>query len=125
MDHTLYKLEKTKMAFEQYRPINSKLCQPTFNYFKFHAISHFVQYIWNYGNTVNYNIAHSKAVHKYLLKVIYNKTNKKKYNSQIWQHNIRHTNIITIKDVIILEKVIEKEELPVGILNTITLVEIT
>ena len=50
---------------------------------------------------VNYDIAHSKAAHKYLLKMFYNKTNKKKYNLQIGQHNVRHTNIITIKDVII------------------------
>ncbi len=37
--HILYRLEKTKIAFEQHRPINFKLCRPTFNYPKFHAIS--------------------------------------------------------------------------------------
>ncbi len=42
MEHVLYRLEKTKIAFEQHWPINSKLCQPTFNYPKFHAISYFV-----------------------------------------------------------------------------------
>ena len=26
MEHALYKLENTKIAFEQHRPINSKLC---------------------------------------------------------------------------------------------------
>ena len=26
MEHVLYRLEKTKIAFEQYWPINSKLC---------------------------------------------------------------------------------------------------
>ena len=45
IEHALYKLEKTKIAFEQYRPINSKLCQPNFNYPKFYAIKHFVQCI--------------------------------------------------------------------------------
>lgn len=34
---------------------------------------------------------------------------KKKYKLQIWQYNIYHINIITIKDVIILEKVKEKK----------------
>ncbi len=42
MEHALYRLEKTKIAFESHRPIDAKLCRPTFNYPKFHAISHFV-----------------------------------------------------------------------------------
>ena len=66
IEHTLYKLEKTKIAFEQYLPIDSKLCQPIFNYPKIYPISYFVQYIWDYGSAVNYNTAYSKAVHKYL-----------------------------------------------------------
>ena len=31
MEHALYKLKKTKIVFEHHRPIDSKLCQPTFN----------------------------------------------------------------------------------------------
>ena len=104
-------LEKTKIASEQYWPINSKLWQPTFNCPKFYTISHFVQYIWNYSSVVNYNIAYSKAMHKYLLKAFSNKTSKKEYKLQIWQHNVHHTNIIAIKDVIILDQVREKEKL--------------
>ena len=42
MEYALYKLEKTKIAFEHHRQINSKLCWPIFNYPKFHVISHFV-----------------------------------------------------------------------------------
>ena len=117
MEHALYKLEKTKIAFEQHRPIDSKLCQPTFHYRKFHAISHFIQYIQNYGSAVNYDTAHSEAAHKYLLKAFYNRTNKKEYESQIWQHNVRHTNIIAMKDVIISEKIREKEKLSEGPLD--------
>lgn len=41
-------------------------------------------------------------MYKYLLKTFYNKTNKKEYNSQIWQYNKCSTNIIKIKDVIAL-----------------------
>ncbi len=62
-----------------------------------------------YGIAINYNTAHSEVAHKYLLKAYYNKTNKKEYKSQIGQHNVRYTNIIAIKDVIISEKVREKE----------------
>ncbi len=79
MEHALYKLEKTKIAFEQHQPIDSKLYRPIFNYLKFHAISHFIQYIRDYGSVVNYNTAHSKTAYKYLLKAFYNRTNKNKY----------------------------------------------
>ena len=118
MEHALYRLEKTKIAFEQYWPIDSKLCQPTFNYPKFYVISHFVQYIWDYNSAVNYDTAHSKAVYKYPLKVFYHKINKKKYKSQIWQYNVRHTNIIAMKEIIILEKTREKEKLSEGPADT-------
>ena len=40
--HILFRLEKTKMVFEFHRPINFKLYQPSFNYPKFHAISHYI-----------------------------------------------------------------------------------
>ena len=84
MEHALYRLEKTKIAFEHHRPIDSKLCRPTFNYPKFHAVTHFAQCIRDYGSAVNYDTAHSKTAHKYLLKAFYNSTNKKEYNAQIW-----------------------------------------
>ena len=79
----LYRIEKTKITFEQHWLIDFKLCQLPFNYSKFHAISHFVWYIQNYGNAVNYKTAYSKMMHKYFLKVFYHKTNKKKYKLQI------------------------------------------
>ena len=81
MEHTLYRLEKTKIAFEYYWPIDSKLYRLTFNYPKFHTVTHFTQCIRDYGSAVNYNIAHSKVVHKYILKAFYNRTNKKEYNA--------------------------------------------
>ena len=123
MAHVLYKLEKTKIAFEHHRPINSKLCQPIFNYPKFYAISHFVQYIRNYSSTVNYSTAYSETAHKYFLKVFYNRTNKKEYDLQIRQYNIRHTYITAMKDVISEEKAREKKSLLEGIADTIALAE--
>ena len=110
MEHALYRLEKTKIAFEHHRPIDSKLYRPTFNYPKFHAVTHFAQCIRDYGSAVNYDTAHSEAAHKYLLKAFYNKTNKKEYDAQIRQHNVCHTNVIAMKDVIISKKALEKEE---------------
>ncbi len=115
IEHALYRLENIKIAFEHHRLSDSKLCWPTFNYFKFHAISYFVQYIQDYDSAVNYDTAHSKAAHKYLLKTFYNRMNKKEYDSQIRQHNIRQTNIIAMKDIIISEKAREEEMLPESI----------
>ena len=57
---------------------------------------------------VNYNTAYNKAMYKYLLKNFYNRKDKKEYKSQIWQYNMQYTNIIAIKDIIILEKAREK-----------------
>ena len=125
MEHALYRLEKTKIAFEHHRPIDSKLCRPTFNYPKFHAVTHFAQCIRDYGSAVNYDTAHSKAAHKYLLKAFYNKTNKKEYDAQIRQHNVCHTNVIAMKDVIISKKALKKEgQLVVRNVDKIALAEV-
>lgn len=71
------------MAFEKHRPINARLFWPTFNYPKFHAMSHFVEYVRKYGSAVNYDITYSEVVHKYLLKAFYRWINKKEYELQI------------------------------------------
>ena len=42
MEHALYKLNITKIAFENQYPINVKLFQLTLNSLKFHAITYFV-----------------------------------------------------------------------------------
>ena len=104
IEHALYRFEKTKITFEYHRPINAKLCRPIFNYPKLHATSHFVQYIRDYGSAVNYDTAHSKAAHKYLFKAFYNRTKKKEYDAQIRQHNVRHINVIAMKDVVTSKK---------------------
>lgn len=70
---------------------------------------------------INYNTTYSKTIHKYFFKSFYNKTIKKEYESQTQQHNVRHTNIIGIKDVIISEKLRKKEILSGNIANIIIL----
>ena len=71
-------------------------------------MTHFVQYIWDYSNAINYNTAYSEAAHKYLLTTFYGRTNKKKYESQILEYNIRHTNIIAMQGTTLIAK------LPIG-----------
>ncbi len=96
MEHTLYRLDKIKITFENHCPINTKLFRPTFNDPKFLAMTHFVKYIRDYSSAINYDTAHNKTAHKYLLKTFYGRTNKKEYKLQILKHNIRHTNIIAM-----------------------------
>ena len=109
MEHALYRLKKTKIAFKYHWPIDLKLYGPMFNYLKFYAVTHFAQCIRDYGSAINYTTVHSKAAHKYLRKAFYNMTNKEEYDAQIWQYNVRHTNVIAMKDVIISKKTLEKE----------------
>lgn len=66
---------------------------------------------------VNYDTIHSKAEYKYFFKVFYNSTNKKKYNFQIQQHNICHTNIIAIKNMIVAAEKGKKNREPLAIEN--------
>lgn len=74
---------------------------------------------------INYiNTSYSKVMHKYLLKFLYNKTNKKEYKLQIWQNNISYINMIEMKDIIILENTREKKKLLKDLINTTTLAKI-
>ncbi len=107
MEHALYRLDKTKIIFENHRPIDAKLFRPTFNYPKFHAIIHFVKCIQDYRSVINYDIAYNEVAHKYFLKALYGQTNKKEYESQILKHNIRHTNVIAMQDTILMAKVLD------------------
>lgn len=62
-----------------YDTIDKKIFWSVFNYLKFHIMIYFVKYIWDYGCAINYDMAYNKAIYKYLFKVFYGWTNKKKY----------------------------------------------
>lgn len=64
MEYALYRLDWTKLAFENHWPIDPKLYPPTFNYPNFYVISYFVQCVQDYSSAVNYDILYSKAAHK-------------------------------------------------------------
>lgn len=69
--HALYRFDKTKIAFENYYLIDIKLFQPTFNYSKVYAITHFVKCIQNYRRIINYNTAYNKIAYKYFFNAVY------------------------------------------------------
>ena len=41
IEHSLYRLDKTKIAFQNHYPIDIKLFRPTVNYAKFHTMTYF------------------------------------------------------------------------------------
>ncbi len=96
MKYALYGLDKTKITFENYCLINTKLFRPILNYPKFYTMTHFIKCIRDYRSVINYDMAYSEAAHKYLLKAFYGRTNKKEYELQILKHNICHTNVIAM-----------------------------
>lgn len=68
-------------------------------------MTYFVKYIQDYENAINHDITNSKAAYKYLFKVFYRRTNKKKFKLQILKYNIHHTNVIAIENAIFITKV--------------------
>lgn len=71
IEYALYKLDKTKITFENHYSIYIKLFRPTLNYLKFHTITHFVKCIYNYKDMINYDMTHTEVTHKYLFKTFY------------------------------------------------------
>lgn len=96
VDHALYGLDKTKMTFENYCLINTKLFKSSFIHPKFYVIKYFLIYIKDYRSKINSNIAYSETIHKYLLKAFYEQIHNKKYNSWFSKHNIHHINIFSM-----------------------------
>ena len=107
MEYALYKLDKAKIAFKNHCTIDAKLFRPIFNYPNFYVMTHYIKYIQDYESAINYDIAYSKAAHKYLFKAFYGQINKKKYELQILKHNIRHTNVIIMQDAILMAKILD------------------
>lgn len=66
--HTLYKLNKMKITFDNHCSIDIKQFRPTINYPKFHAIIHFVKCIQDYGSAINYDKIYDETTHKFIFK---------------------------------------------------------
>lgn len=53
-------------------------------------------------------MTHNKVADKYLFKAFYKQTNKKEYELQISKHNIYHTNVIALQDIILIAKISDR-----------------
>jgi hypothetical protein len=76
LKQALYRIDRTKVAFQRLRPVDKKTEEGHFNFPKFHVKSHYTTYIKEYGAADNFDTEHSEAGHKYYVKTFYRRTNK-------------------------------------------------
>ena len=100
LEHALYRIDKLKRVFGKSRPKDNETGQPTFNFPKWHVMTHYVEHIKQFGSADGMDTSHSEAAHRYLVKAFFDRTNKKDgYLDQIAQHNTRRLNSLAMKDI--------------------------
>jgi hypothetical protein len=82
MNNAIYRIIVLKEIFKQF------WSDENFNYFKFHMIVHYMNFIWRYEDADDFDTFYMKIAHKFLMKDYYNFTNKwKNFQMQILHHN--------------------------------------
>ena len=100
MNAALERIDLLKEVFRKYRPVNKKTGEQTFNFPKFHSISHYINIIRYYGPPDRYSTQASERAYPTLLKNYYNRTNKyKDYQEQLIEHNERHIKLTIMRDI--------------------------
>ena len=103
MEHALYQMDTLKPAFRKYR-INSRDKDEAghFNFPKFHAITHYPEFIRMYGTTDGVDTSQMEAAHKWIVKEHFSRTNKHAdYQEQIIRHSTRQTNAMAMEELIL------------------------
>ena len=77
LDHALYRIDKTKVAFKALRPVDKVTDEGHFNFLKFHVMTHYTSCIRDFGAADGFDTEHSEAGHKYHVKAFYGRTNKR------------------------------------------------
>jgi hypothetical protein len=97
LNHALERIDDLKYTLQvssSGKPIN-------FNFPKFHVLSHYTDFIRDYGSLVNHNSSVQENFHKILLKEYYNRTNKQdNYEEQILKHNTRRVNVQAMQGIL-------------------------
>ena len=105
LEQALYRIDKTKVVFKRFRPVNKATDEGHFNFPKFHAMTHYTSCIREYGAADNFDTEHSEAAHKYHVKAFYGRTNKHQdYESQICLHNTRRINMLAMTNILFHKK---------------------
>jgi hypothetical protein len=100
LHHALYRINFFKEIFRQSRSIVQKIEKDHFNFSKFHAFSHYADFIRRYDAVDEYDTSHDEIKHKYMIKKFYDRINKREtFQAQLIEHNKRRLNILAMKDI--------------------------
>ncbi len=97
--HVLYRLNIYKKIFRQSRSIVHEIEKNNFNFFKFHVITHYVDFIKKYETANEYDTFYDETRHKYMIKKFYCKINKQEiFQTQFIEHNKKRIKILALKN---------------------------
>ncbi len=105
MQHALFQWNKLKKVFWHLWSLDTDTQQKHFNILKFHAMTHYANFIHQYDVINNVNMKYEKICHKHLIKKFFDHTNKRDtFLNQLIHHNTRHFNLLAMKNVLLYEK---------------------
>ncbi len=106
MNNAIYRINVLKEVFKQFQH------NKNFNYFKFHVIFYYMNFIQRYEDANDFDTFYMKIAHKFLIKNYYDFTNKQKnFQMQILHHNTWWINMLTIKDIILHDLIMFRLEI--------------
>ncbi len=76
-DQTFFRLNAYKKIFRHSRFKKHEIEKNRFNFSKFHAITHYVDFIKRYEVANKYDTFHDETRHKYMIKKFYFRINKR------------------------------------------------
>ena len=101
MNQALYWINKLKEIFWHFCSRNEN-DREYFNFFKFHAIIHYSEFICKYESADEIDSSHFKILYRHFVKKFFACINKKDdFQKQIFQHNSHCINIQMIKSILL------------------------
>jgi hypothetical protein len=111
LDHVLSRINTFKNEFRHLRSLNKNIENDHFNFFKFHVMSHYSEFIRKYETTDEYDTSHDEIKHKYKFKKYYKRINKRDFfQEQLLWHNKRRVNVLTLKNNLLYDEFVRKRE---------------
>ncbi len=109
MEHVPYPINQTKGAFRDARRTNTMIRAGKSGYFNFpkwHVISHYPEWIKNYGSATCFITVIGEAIHIMWIKDFFKRTNmKKSYEKQILDHKVEKFSLMVRDDIDIFSSI--------------------
>ena len=100
LDQALMRINVYKKALWNWRR-SEKNPERRFDFCKFHGMLHYSDHVNNFGTMNGYNTAHFKANHKFVLKLFYNRINKREnFLKQLVWHNQQRIKTLAMKETV-------------------------